>query len=57
MGDIETMFNDQNCKANGATANPTRFTGGLLNQITNVTIGASLVQVQTLSLKKSSIGC
>ncbi len=42
MGDIErAMFFGKRHEANGATASPTRFTGGLLNQITNVTDGAS----------------
>ncbi len=42
MGDIErAMFFGKRHEANGSTASPTRFTGGLLNQITNVTDGAS----------------
>ena len=42
MGDIErAMFFGKRHEANGSTANPTRFTGGLLTQITNVTDGAS----------------
>ena len=42
MGDIErAMFFGKRHEANGTTASPTRFTGGLLNQITNVTDGAS----------------
>ena len=42
MGDIErAMFFGKRHEANGTTASPTRYTGGLLTQITNVTDGAS----------------
>ena len=42
MGDIErAMFFGKRHEANGTTASPTRYTGGLLTQITDVTDGAS----------------
>jgi len=42
MGDIErAMFFGKKHEANGTTASPTRYTGGLFNEITNVTDGAS----------------
>jgi hypothetical protein len=42
MGDIErAMFFGQRHEANGSTASPTRYTGGLQSMITNVTDGAS----------------
>lgn len=42
MGDIErAMFFGKKHEANGTTASPTRYTGGLFTEITNVTDGAS----------------
>lgn len=42
MSDIErAMFFGQRHEANGSSAQPTRYTGGLTNMITNVTDGAS----------------
>jgi len=42
MADIErAMFFGQRHEANGSSAQPTRYTGGLTNMITNVTDGAS----------------
>ena len=42
MGDIErAMFFGKKHEAKGTTASPTRYTGGLFNEITNVTDGAS----------------
>ena len=42
MGDIErAMFFGKKHEANGSTASPTRYTGGLFTEITNVTDGAS----------------
>lgn len=42
MGDIErAMFFGVRHEANGSSASPTRYTGGLKNQITNVTDGAT----------------
>ena len=42
MGDIErAMFFGKRHEANGATASPTRYTGGLQSMITNVTDGAT----------------
>lgn len=42
MGDIErAMFFGKRHESNGTTASPTRYTGGLLTQITDVTDGAS----------------
>lgn len=42
MSDIErAMFFGKRHEANGATAQPTRYTGGLTNSITNVTDGAT----------------
>ena len=40
MGDIETSSLARSIR-NGTTASPTRYTGGLFNEITNVTDGAS----------------
>ena len=42
MGDIErAMFFGRRDEVNGSTANPTRYTGGLLSSITNVSDAAS----------------
>ena len=57
MGDIErAMFFGKGTKANGTTASPTRFTGGLLNQITNVMDRLLSVRANTITEKEFD-GC